>query len=136
MIIPFYYALPSENFEKLDASSVEDRADFMWDDGERETPEIPSTDVDKFFDEIQEAIARETGDADLANSAVFGKEDWDGENVTDGMRINRPDEVSRVAQALNTINQDVVENVANMRFLVKFYDEAAKRGDAMVIMFN
>lgn len=139
MMIPFYIALSPQKFEELEGSSVEDRSDFLFEAMEQdpeEAAEIPVVDVDKFFDEIQEAIARETGDADLAGAAVFGKLDWDGEGETDGMRINHPDEVARVAQALSALNEDVVNDVPNMSDLVNFYDEAAKRGDAIGILFN
>lgn len=139
MIIPFYIALTPEQFQKLDASSADDRGEFLGDTLEQAvigTPEAPSADVDKFFDEIQEAIARETDDAELAGYAVFGKEDWDSENATDGMRFNDTEVVARVAEALSTIDAEVIQSTSNMRILVSFYADAAKRGDAMAILYN
>lgn len=133
MIIPFYVAFSQEEYEQAQASEAESRRDTITE--ALETSNRPVADIDQFFGGVVEEL-KASLDEETANSIVFGAADWDGENLTDGMRINTPDLVGSFAEALEDVDPEDFESPDALETLVEFYTAAAQRGDAVAVYFS
>ncbi len=133
MIIPFYVAFSQEEYEQAQASEAESRRDTITE--ALETSNRPVADIDQFFGGVVEEL-KASLDEETANSIVFGAADWDGENLTDGMRINTPDLVGSFAEALEDVEPEDFESPDALETLVEFYTAAAQRGDAVAVYFS
>ena len=92
-------------------------------------------DIDQFFGGVVEEL-KASLDEETANSIVFGAADWDGENLTDGMRINTPDQVGSFAEALESVEPEDFDSPDAVETLIEFYTAAAQRGDAVAVYFS
>ena len=133
MVIPFYISFSQDEFADLDGGSAGDRRDAIVD--ALETASRPVVDIDAFFGEVAEELAEFT-DESTASRIVFGAADWDGEDVTDGMRINTPDQVASLAAVLDGLSLDDFTHPDEVEALSDFYMDAARRGDAVAVYLS
>ena len=133
MIIPFYVAFSQDEYEQAQASGADSRRDTIME--ALETSNRPVADIDQFFGGVVEEL-KASLDEETANSIVFGATDWDGENLTDGMRINPPDQVGSFAEALEDIEPEDFDSPDAVETLIEFYTAAAQRGDAVAVYFS
>ena len=133
MIIPIYIAFGADEYTMLNNGGVEQRRDAIK--GAIETSSNPVTDIDVVFVDTADGLA-EVLDRATVSGIVFGAADWDGQDLTDGMRINTPEQVADFAHVLEGLDPDDFEEVDAIDILTDFYTAARTRGDAIAVYFN
>ncbi|MCQ4621503.1 DUF1877 family protein [Corynebacterium sp. CCUG 71335] len=133
MIIPIYIAFHADDYTHLNSAAASERHTAIKDSIENKSR--PITDIDVAFEDTIEALA-ETLDPSTASGIVFGTADWDGEDLTDGMRITTPEQVTEYAAALESLDPDEFDDPDPIDTLTDFYTAARDRGDAVAVYFN
>ena len=124
MFVLNYLAVPATEFDRLAAD--DDQVDTVHE--LLESAEYPTTDIDKAWGPLSMVV----GESPMMG-AIAGTQEWD-EEVT----ANPPALVAELAAAANELDSDTPpEYVADaVAELTRFYQAAADRGDAIIIVVN
>ena len=120
MIIPVYIFMPASDYPQFITRNEETRIDIL------DERAYPSTDIDKRYIDTHDLLV-DLLDADTAHHIIYGTHTLDDE-----MFHNSPDDVARLANILNNINHDNIEDSLSIFELTDIYDEAHNRGDAII----
>lgn len=120
MIIPVYISMPAADYPQFIASDEETRIDTL------DERDYPSDDIDKTYIDTHDLLV-EILDADTAHAIVYGTHMLDDE-----MYHNSPEDVARLAEILNNIDHDQIEDSLSIFELTDIYNDAHSRGDAII----
>ena len=128
MFVLNYLAVPATEFDRLAAD--DDQVDAVHE--LLESAEYPTTDIDKAWGPLSMVV----GESPIMG-AIAGTQEWD-EEVTANPPALVAEQAAALAAAANELDSDtppefVADAVAE---LTRFYQAAADRGDAIIIVVN
>ena len=128
MFVLNYLAVPATEFDRLAAD--DDQVDTVHE--LLESAEYPTTDIDKAWGPLSMVV----GESPIMG-AIAGTQEWD-EEVTANPPALVAEQAAALAAAANELDPDTPpEYVADaVAELTRFYQAAADRGDAIIIVIN
>ena len=128
MFVLNYLAVPATEFDRLAAD--DDQVDAVHE--LLESAEYPTTDIDKAWGPLSMVV----GESPIMG-AIAGTQEWD-EEVTANPPALVAEQAAALAAAANELDSDTPpEYVADaVAELTRFYQAAADRGDAIIIVVN